>query len=96
MEDLGYVYLHYDLLDKEAITTITLKVKLPHVEMYEQHLQKDMFVIVNFFCIDSKFKKGFEKGSMHVVITIESTIELCHQFLHSNQINSHVFPHRFD
>ncbi len=28
---------------------------------------------VNFFCIESKSKMGFEKGDMHVVITIEST-----------------------
>jgi hypothetical protein len=30
-----------------------------------------MFVRVEFFCIESKSKKGFEKGDMHVVITIE-------------------------
>ncbi len=28
---------------------------------------------VKFFGIESKFKKGFEKGDMHVVIIIEST-----------------------
>jgi hypothetical protein len=32
-----------------------------------------MFVKVDFFCIESKSKKGFEKGDMHVVITIELT-----------------------
>jgi hypothetical protein len=32
-----------------------------------------MFVKVEFFFIESKFKRGFEKGDMHVVITIEST-----------------------
>jgi hypothetical protein len=32
-----------------------------------------MFVRVEIFGIESKFKKGFEKGDMHVVITIEST-----------------------
>jgi hypothetical protein len=32
-----------------------------------------MFVKVEIFDIDSKFKKGFEKGDMHVVITIELT-----------------------
>jgi hypothetical protein len=30
-----------------------------------------MFVRVEFFCIESKSKKGFEKGDMHVIITIE-------------------------
>jgi hypothetical protein len=32
-----------------------------------------MFVKVEFFLIESKSKRGFEKGDMHVVITIEST-----------------------
>jgi hypothetical protein len=30
-------------------------------------------VKVEIFSIESKSKKGFEKGDMHVVITIEST-----------------------
>jgi hypothetical protein len=41
--------------------------------MHEQDLQKDIFVKVEFFCIESKSKRGFEKGDMHVVITIELT-----------------------
>jgi hypothetical protein len=28
MEDPGYAYLHYDLLDKATLTTITSRVKL--------------------------------------------------------------------
>jgi hypothetical protein len=40
--------------------------------LHEQHLQKGMFVKVENFGITSKSKKGFEKGDMHVVITIES------------------------
>jgi len=32
-----------------------------------------MFVRVKFFSIESKSKKGCEKGDMHVVITIELT-----------------------
>jgi hypothetical protein len=32
-----------------------------------------MFVKVNFFGIKSKSKRGFEKGDMHVFITIELT-----------------------
>jgi hypothetical protein len=35
MEDLGYAYLHCDLLDKVALTTITLRVKSPHIKMHE-------------------------------------------------------------
>jgi hypothetical protein len=35
MEDLGYAYLHFDLLDWVALTTITLRVKLPYINMHE-------------------------------------------------------------
>jgi hypothetical protein len=37
-EDPSYAYLHCDLLDRVVMTTITLKVKPPHIEMHEQHL----------------------------------------------------------
>jgi hypothetical protein len=48
MEDLGYAYLHCNLLDRATLTTIILKVKSLHVKMHEQHLQKGMFVKVEF------------------------------------------------
>jgi len=32
--------LHYDLLDKATLTTITLRMKLLHINMHEQHLHK--------------------------------------------------------
>jgi hypothetical protein len=70
----SYAYLHCDLLDKVALITIILKVKLPHINIHEQHLQKGMFVRVENVGIESKSKRGFEKGDMHIVITIESTI----------------------
>jgi hypothetical protein len=73
MDDPSYAYLHYDLLDMAVLTTITLKVKSPHIKMHEQHSQKNMFVRVENFVIESRSKSGFEKGDMHVVITIEST-----------------------
>jgi hypothetical protein len=73
MEDPGYAYLHCDLLNMATLTTITLIVKSPYINIHEQHLQKGMFEKVEFFCIESKSKKGFEKGDMHVVIAIEST-----------------------
>jgi len=38
MEDLSYAYLHCDLFNRVALITIILKVKLPHIEMYDQHL----------------------------------------------------------
>ncbi len=57
-----------------VLTIITLKVKSFYIEMHEQHLQKGMFVKVENFGVESKSKRGFEIGDMHVVITIESTI----------------------
>ncbi len=55
-----------------------------------------MFVMVEFFYIELKFKRGFEKGDMHVVITIESTtivssipafqLELILMFVHMDSI----------
>jgi len=59
-------------LDKETLTIITLKVKAPYIDMHEQYLKKDMFVKVNNFDIESKFKKGFGKDDMNVVIPVES------------------------
>ncbi len=51
---------------------------------------------VKFFGIESKSKRGFEKGDMHVAITIESTtivssiptfqIKLISMFFHVNSI----------
>lgn len=40
--------------------------------MHEQYLQKDIFVKVESFVIELKFKKGFEKCDMHIIITLES------------------------
>jgi hypothetical protein len=38
MEDPSYAYLHCDLLNRVAMTIITLKVKSPHIDMHEQYL----------------------------------------------------------
>jgi hypothetical protein len=38
MKNLRYAYLHCDLLDKVALTTIALNLKLVHIKMHEQHL----------------------------------------------------------
>jgi hypothetical protein len=83
MEDPSYAYLHYDLLDRAALTIITLMVKSPYIEIHEHQLQKGMFVKVKIFGIESKSKKGFEKGDMHDVSQL-SEQPLCHQFLHFN------------
>jgi hypothetical protein len=60
MKDLGYAYLHCDLLDMAVLTIITLRVKLHYIKMHEQHLQKNMFAKVENFGTKSKSKKGFE------------------------------------
>jgi hypothetical protein len=73
MEDPIYAYLHCDFLDKATLITITLRVKLPYIEMHERHLKTCMFVKVENFGIESKFKKDFDKDDMRVIIIIEST-----------------------
>jgi len=83
MEDPNYAYFHYDLLDRATLTIITLKVKSPYIKIHEHQLQKGMFMRVENFGIESKSKKGFEKGDMHDVSQL-SPQPLCHQFLHSN------------
>jgi len=35
MEDLNYAYLHFDLLNRAALTIITLRVKSPYIKMHE-------------------------------------------------------------
>jgi hypothetical protein len=61
MEDPSYAHLHYDLLNKATLTTITLNVKSPHTEMHEQHLQKGMFVRVKILALNQNLK-GFLKN----------------------------------
>jgi hypothetical protein len=62
-----------------------------------------MFVTVENLGIESKFKKGFEKGDMHVVITIGSTtilssifafhLELVPMFFHMDSIRESISTH---
>jgi len=35
MEDPSYAYLHYNLLNKAVLTTITLRGKSPHIDIHE-------------------------------------------------------------
>jgi hypothetical protein len=35
MEDLGYAYLHCDLLNRATLTIIIFRVKLSHIDMHE-------------------------------------------------------------
>ncbi len=68
MENPNYAYLHCGLLDMVTLTIITLKVKLPHIEMHEQHLQKCMFVKVDNFNIESKSKRVLRKVTCKLLL----------------------------
>jgi hypothetical protein len=61
--------LHCDLLDIATLITITLKMKLFHIEMHEQPLQKTCLWMSKTL----ESKRGFKKGDMYVVIIVEST-----------------------
>ncbi len=50
---------------------------------------------VNFFGIELKSKRGFEKGDMHVVITIESTIIVSSIPIFQLESVPIFFPHGF-
>jgi hypothetical protein len=52
MEDPCYSYLHFDLLDRITLTTVTLGVKSPLIEMYELFLQNGIYVKVENFGIE--------------------------------------------
>jgi hypothetical protein len=68
LEDPSYVYLHCDLLDGIALTTIILKVKSLHIEMHiNTFWQKCMYVTMKNFGIGPKSKRGFEKGDMLII-----------------------------
>jgi hypothetical protein len=69
IKDLGYAYSHCELLNKATLTTIMLKIKSPHIKMHEHFLQKNMYVRVEKFGIKSKFKSGFNKDDMTIIIT---------------------------
>jgi hypothetical protein len=51
-----------------------------------------MFVKVENFGIESNFQRGFEKGDMHVVITIESMINMGPMFFHMDSIKNSKVP----
>jgi hypothetical protein len=61
LEDPCYAYLHCELLDRRAMTIVTLRMKSLHIEMHEHLLQKGVYVRVQNIGIGSKFNRGFEK-----------------------------------
>jgi hypothetical protein len=61
MEYPSYAYLHYDLFNMVILIIIILQVKSPHINMVESYLQKDMFMRVNFFDIESNSKGDLRK-----------------------------------
>jgi hypothetical protein len=76
MEYPSYAYLHCDLLDIITITTIALRVKSPHIEIHEEHLQKNMFMIVENFNIESKLKRGFKKRGSTTIVSLIPAFQL--------------------
>ncbi len=69
LKDLGYPYLYCELLNKATLTIIMLKIKSMHIKMHGHFLQKNMYVKVEKFGIKSKFKSGFNKNDMTIIIT---------------------------
>jgi hypothetical protein len=61
IEDPSYTYLHCDLLDKATLIIIILRVKLPYIEMHEQHLQKNMFVRVEIWPLSENLKEVLKR-----------------------------------
>jgi len=51
--------LHYDLLNRACLTTITLSVKSPHIKCMNNFYTRACMWRWNFFCIESKANKGF-------------------------------------
>jgi hypothetical protein len=72
MDDLGYAYIYCELLDWAGLTMITLWVKSPHVQMHENVFQKWLYVNVKNFGIEVRSQRGFEKGDMPIILTMES------------------------
>jgi len=58
-------YLHCDWLNMAILTTITFKVKSPHIQMHA--------IDSGVFGIKSKSNQGFDKCNMHIVTIVEST-----------------------
>jgi hypothetical protein len=85
MENPSYAYLHCDLLDRAALTTINMKVKSPHIEMHAQHLQKGLFMNVENFGMSQSPKGVLKKGICMLSLQL-SQQPLCHQCVHSNPI----------
>ncbi len=73
MNDPYYVYIYCELLDIISLTTITSRVKSPHIQMHE-NVQKRFYVKVENFGIEVRSWKGFEKGDMSIILTMESTV----------------------
>ncbi len=51
--------LHYDLLNRTCLTTITLSVKSPHIKCMNNFYTRACMWRWNFFCIEPKANKGF-------------------------------------
>jgi hypothetical protein len=79
MEDVGDVYLHCDLLDRVVLTTFTLRVTSPHIEMYEHLLQKGTYVRMIFLAWNQNPSRVL-RTLICILSLLLSRQPLCHQF----------------
>jgi hypothetical protein len=83
MEDLGYTYLHSDLLDSAILTTNHSQSQITSYRFAWVVFAKKTCLWRSKKLALSQSPKGDWKYGMHVVIIIES-IPLCHQSLFLN------------
>jgi hypothetical protein len=68
MDDWGYTYFYYELFDQIGLTTITLHVKSPHIQMHENVFQKELYVRVEFFELRLGLKGGLKKNTCQLFL----------------------------
>ncbi len=73
IDNLGYAYLHRDLLDKVIRTTIILKVKTPYINMHEQYLQKTCLWRSIFLTLSQSPKGDFRKVTCMLLLQLRLT-----------------------
>jgi len=71
MDDSSYAYIYCGILNRVGLTMITVQVKSPHIQMHENVFQKWLYVKVNNFGIEVRSQRGFEKGNMPIILTVE-------------------------
>ncbi len=94
IDDPSYAYLYCEFFDAIGSTTITLRVKSPHIHVHEQLFQKGFYVRIENFGIKAKSQQRFKKGDMLILIMIKSKTIVSHSNI-SALINSSIFSYKF-